>query len=137
MEYRDILSHPIYRHNWSRSSTNHFGRLAQGLGGIIKGTDTIRFIPHATILPHRLRDVTYGRFICKAQPNKPEPKITRLTVGGDSIKANNAMEDYDTPNAELLLVKVLFNSIISTDNARFMSVEIKNFYINMDYLQRE
>ena len=47
-------------------------------------------------------------------------------MGGNLI---NYPGDCGTPTANLLTVKVLFNSIISTPNARFMSIDIKDFYL--------
>ncbi len=38
--------------------------------------------------------------------------------------------DAGTPTADLLTVKILINSIISTPNARFMTMDIKDFYLN-------
>ena len=40
------------------------------------------------------------------------------------------MIDCGTPTADLLTVKLLFNSIVSTPNAKFMSIDISNFYLN-------
>ena len=34
------------------------------------------------------------------------------------------------PTADLLTVKLLLNSVISTEGAKFCSVDIKNFYLN-------
>ena len=38
--------------------------------------------------------------------------------------------DCGTPTASLLAVKLLLNSVISTDSARFMSIDTKDFYLN-------
>ena len=38
--------------------------------------------------------------------------------------------DAGTPTADLLTVKLLLNSIISTPNAKFMAMDIKDFYLN-------
>ena len=35
-----------------------------------------------------------------------------------------------TPTAEMLVAKILFNSVISTKNAKFMTINISNFYLN-------
>ena len=51
---------------------------------------------------------------------------TRITIGGNLI---NFPGDCGTPTADLLTVKLLFNSIISTPNAKFMSIDIKDFYL--------
>ena len=42
----------------------------------------------------------------------------------------NYPDDCGTPTADLLTVKLLFNSVISTKGAKFMSLDIKNFYLN-------
>jgi hypothetical protein len=44
LEYRHLLKHPRFKEVWNRSAADEFGRLAQGIGGRIKGTDTMRFI---------------------------------------------------------------------------------------------
>ncbi len=46
LKYRKLLTHPKYKEVWSHSSANEFGRLAQGVGTRIKGTDTIFFVTH-------------------------------------------------------------------------------------------
>jgi hypothetical protein len=38
--------------------------------------------------------------------------------------------DAGTPTADLLTVKLLINSIISTTSAKFMTMDIKDFYLN-------
>ncbi len=44
LKYRQLITHPKYRNVWMHSSTNEFGRLAQGVQGRIQGTNTIFFI---------------------------------------------------------------------------------------------
>jgi hypothetical protein len=46
LEYRQLISNPRTKKVWLRSSANEFGRLAQSVGGCIKGTNTIQFIHH-------------------------------------------------------------------------------------------
>ena len=52
----------------------------------------------------------------------------------------NYLDDCETPTVDLLIVKILLNSIISTPQAIFMSMAIKYFYLNTlvkcyEYLQ--
>ena len=126
LEYRKLIRHPKYKEDWSTSCANEFGRLAQGVGGRIDGTNTIFFIPKEKVPRERLRDVTYGKFVCTVRPEKKEPNRTRFTVGGNLI---NYPGDCGTPTADMLLVKVLLNSVISTKDARFMTGDLKNFYL--------
>ncbi len=51
----------------------------------------------------------------------------RLVTGGDRVYSPG---DAGTPTANLLTVKLLINSIISTEGAKFMTMDIKDFYLN-------
>jgi hypothetical protein len=46
---------------------------------------------------------------------------------GDKI---NYPEDMGTPTADMTLVKILLNSIISTKDAQCVTLDIKDFYLN-------
>ena len=46
---------------------------------------------------------------------------------GDSLI--NYSDDCGTPTADLLTVKLMFNSIVSTPNCKFMTIDIKDFYL--------
>ncbi len=127
LKYRALLTHPKYRDAWTHSSANEFGRLAQGVGTRIKGTDTIFFVNKNDIPADRRRDITYGKFVCEFKPNKLEKERTFLTVGGDKI---NYPGDFSMPTGNLTLFKIMLNSVISTPGACFMSLDIKNFYLN-------
>ena len=48
-------------------------------------------------------------------------------MGGDRT---NCPFDYGTPTTELLTIKILLNSVISTPGAKFMTIDISNFYLN-------
>ncbi len=43
LDYRALLHHPTLGEAWNLLAANVFGRLAQGVGGRIKGTNTIFF----------------------------------------------------------------------------------------------
>jgi len=115
-----------HKETWSKSSANKFERLANGVGGCIKGTNTIKFINKRNIPSKRMKDVTYGKFVCLICPEKKETHRTRFVVGGNKI---NYPGKVATPTAEMLVAKLLFNSVISTQGARFMTMDIANFYL--------
>jgi hypothetical protein len=73
-----------------------------------------------------MKDVTYGQFVCVIRPEKTEIHRTRFVVGGNKI---NYPHEVATPTAEMLVAKLLFNSVISTPGARFMTMDISNFYL--------
>ncbi len=64
--------------------------------------------------------------MCTVRPEKAEPNQTHFTVGGDRI---NYPGEVATPTAEMLVAKMLFNSVISLKGACFMTMDISNFYL--------
>ena len=91
-----------------------------------KGTKTIEFIGEDEVPRDRKKDVTYGQFVCTERPEKTEQNRTRFVVGGDRI---NYPGEVATPTACMLVAKILFNSVISTKGAKFMTMDISNFYL--------
>jgi hypothetical protein len=123
LEYRHLVKGPDHA-VWRQALANDLGRLAQGVGTHMPtGTDTIFFIAR-----HRIplgRKVTYGRLVASIRPTKEETHRVRVTVGGDRL-------DYPgvttTQCASLTTTKCLLNSTLSTPDARFMVLDIKDFY---------
>jgi hypothetical protein len=71
--------------------------------------------------------VTYGSFVVDIKDHKDEKERTRLTVGGYQIKYPG---EKSTRTAGLATAKILTNSVISTPNAKFLFIDINNFYLN-------
>jgi hypothetical protein len=127
LNYCQLMRSTKYQDAWSLSLANKFGRLANGVGGRIKNpTNAIQFIHQHEAPKDRMKDVRYGQFVCTVRPKKAEPNHTRFTVGGHRINYPGKVE---TPTAEMLVAKMLFNSVISTRGARFMTMDISNFYL--------
>ena len=72
----------------------------------------------------RRKNITYARIACNRRPQKEEVNCTRIVVGGNLI---NCPFDCGTPTADLITVKLLLNSVISTPHARWMTLGIKTF----------
>ena len=119
MEYRHLLKNPKHRVRWQSSFGREIRRLATD-------TETIGFIRKSEIPIDRRKDETYARIVVDERPEKADPDQTRITMGGDKI---NYPGDCGTPTADLLTVKILFNSIVSTPGAKFMTLDIKDFYL--------
>ena len=116
-----------------RSLANKIGHLVQGIRGIA-GTNTIHYIHKNEIPKNRLRDVTYGRIMVSYPPQKSKPHGSRLTVEGYQI---NYPFDPITSTADLPTIKMLWNSVLSTENTKFVTLDISNFYLGtpMDRLE--
>ena len=68
------------------------------------------------------------------RPDKSNPYQTRLTVGDDRFKRPG---DCSTPTVSSTTVKLLLNRIVSTINAHFMKIDIKDFYLNTPMVRSE
>ena len=92
----------------------------------MKWTNTIQFIRKRDVPRDRRKDVTYGSFVCSVRPEKKEKDRVRWVIGGDRI---NYPGEVATPTADMLVAKLLFNSVISTQGAKFMTMDLSNFYL--------
>jgi len=122
LEYKQLLQKDPA--TWNPSMANEIGRLAQGIGNRIKGTNTIQFIKKEAIPKNKT--VTYARVVADYRPLKSEPYRTRLTVGGNLLHCSDKTK---TDCATLPTIKTFLNSVISTPGSRFATGDIKNFYL--------
>ena len=122
LKYRQLINHPQLGPAGNTLSSNEFGRVAQGVGGN----------RHYSLYQQRRRAKrqSYGCYICPVyvqySTRKRRENRTRCVAGGDKI---NYLFDVETPTDDMLLVNKLFNSIISTKGAKFMTTDIKHFYL--------
>merc|ERR1711884_210352 len=122
MEMRNLRNHPNKkkREEWDRSSANEYGRLMKGIGmkregkSRVQGCDTFHFIKKNQI--PKGKKVTYARFCCDVRPQKEEKNRTRMTAGGDRLEYDG---ETTTETSTIETAKILINSTISTDGARF------------------
>jgi hypothetical protein len=70
LEYRHLIQDETSFPVWNKSAANQFGRLAQGVGGMIEGSNTVFFIPHNTVPKGKV--ITYGWFVVDIRRNKTE-----------------------------------------------------------------
>jgi hypothetical protein len=113
------MKHPTYKDMWTKSFGTEICRLATM-------TETIFFIKKSNIPEDRKKDETYARIVCVFHDGKKDKYRTHITMGRNLV---NYPGDCGTPTVNLLTVKLLLNSIISTPNAKFMTLNLKNFYL--------
>ena len=126
MEYQHHMKKPKYCILYRNSYAKEIGQLSQGIPGQVTGTNTIFFINKKDVPADRWRDVTYGRVVVNFRPEKEDPYYTRLTVGSNRV---NYPYDCGTPTVDIDTVKYLLNSVISTSLAKFITINIKDFYL--------
>ena len=64
--------------------------------------------------------------VWEVKPHKEDPTRTHISVAGSQICY---LGDVGTPTGSLYLVKLIINSVLLRHNARFVSFDLKNFYL--------
>jgi len=129
--YKKVIACPELREVWIKAMCKELGNIAQGYSDgediNVQGTNTVKFLTHAEIaaIP-KDRTVTYARIVVDYRPQKEDPNRVRITVGGNLIDYPG---ELTTRTADLTTTKVMWNSVISTEGARYMCADIKGFYL--------
>ena len=132
LEYPALLRGPDST-KWEHGTSLEIGRLTQGcLPYTTKGSETMFFIRHTEKPADRI--ATYLRIVAALKLNKAEMYRIRFTVGGDRIVYHGKVS---TPTADLTTVKTHLNSVLSTPDAKYMTIDIKDFYLNTPMDQYE
>ena len=72
------------------------------------------------------RTVTYTRIVVDFRPQKDDPNRVRITAGGNLIVYP---DELTTRTADLITTKIMWNSVLITQGARYMCIDIKNMYL--------
>ena len=126
--YSKLQRDPLLQDVWATAFGKEFGNLAQGDQRTqTPGTDAIFVLSPSQIkLIPADRVVTYTRTVVDYRPQKSDPNRVRLTAGGNLIQYP---DELTTRTADLITTKILWNSVISTPGAKYMCIDIKNFYL--------
>jgi hypothetical protein len=119
---------------WQTAFGKEFGGLAQGdIKTKTNGTNAIFVMTHSDIKKYKGK-YTYARVCLDHRPQKDDPYRIRVTAGGNLIKY---VGELSVRTADITTSKLLWNSVISTDDARYMCIDLKNFYLtaNLDYYE--
>jgi hypothetical protein len=117
LKHQELITKLRYKIQWMSSTANEINRLYN--------RNTIRFIRRSDI--PKGRKVTYGSSVVDIKDHKEEKERTRLTVGGNQIEYPG---EKSTRTAGLTTAKILISSVISTQDAKFLVIDINNFYLN-------
>jgi hypothetical protein len=93
-----------------------------------KGTNSIFIMNHDKILPIPLNQmVTHARVVVNFQPQKADPHHIRITAGENLI---NYVGELSTCTADITTSKIMWNSFLSTEGAKYMCLDLKIFYLS-------
>eukprot|EP00804_Cyclotella_cryptica_P012648 CCRYP_016913-RA/>CCRYP_016913-RA protein AED:0.31 eAED:0.31 QI:0/0/0/1/0/0/3/0/469 len=125
-KYETLANDPTLQDVWTQAMCRELGRPAQGWDGS-SGTNTIFFMTHDEIKQiQRDRTVTYACIVVDYRPQEDNPNRVCIMVGGNLI---NYPGELTTRTADLTMAKILWNSTISTPEARFACADIENMYL--------
>jgi hypothetical protein len=111
---------------WEAAMSLELGKLTKGnVTTTLTGTDTMRFISIREIPAQQ--KITCTKIVCADRPERTPPIRVRVTIGENLITYDGATS---TKAAELPTSKIFANSVISTPGCKFMTVDVKNFYLN-------
>ena len=126
----EALRHSSEGAIWEAACAKEMGRLSQGLPPELpQGRNTIRFIRKADV--PKGRKVTYLRIVSTYRPTKVDKHRVRFTVGGNLL-------DYpgntSTRTSDLTTYKIMVNSVLSTKDAKAVTIDLSDFYLctNLD-----
>ncbi len=127
--YKKLMHYPATAEVWQTAFGKDFGGMAQGWNKTgQKGTNAMFVMAHDKIR-HALAAknfFTYANPVMDYQLQKDDPHRIRITVGGNLI-------DYDgnasIRTANIDTAKLHWNSVISTENARYICLDIKKIYL--------
>jgi hypothetical protein len=135
--YKRLMHDPATAEVWQTDFGKDFGGMAQGdckTGQ--KETNSVFVMTHKEIdiakaAGHKW---TYARIVVDNRPQKDNPNRIRIAVGGNLITYKGSTS---TRTADLTTSKLLWNSVLSTKDAKYMCMDIKKFYLTaaLDYYE--
>ena len=72
------------------------------------------------------RRPTYARIVVDFRPQKEDPNRVQITAGGNLIQCPG---ELTARTADLTTTKIVWNSVISTEGARYACLDVGNFYL--------
>ncbi len=135
--YKHLMHDPATAEVWQTAFGKDFGGMAQGdrkTGQ--KGTNSVFVMTHKEIdiakaAGHKW---TYAQVMVDHRPPKEDPNQIRIPVGGNLITYKGSTS---TCIANLTTSKLLWNSVLGTKDAKYMCIDIKEFYLSaaLDYYE--
>jgi hypothetical protein len=126
--HKRLMHYPATSKTWQTAFGKDFGGMVQGNHKTgQKGTNSIIVMTHKEIarIPNQ-QTVTNARVVVNFCPQKADPHHIQITAGGNLV---NYPGELSTCTADLTTLKLMWNSVLSTDGARYMCLDIKNFYL--------
>ena len=127
--YRKLMHDPATAETWQTAFGKDFGGMAQGDNKTgQKGTNAMFVMTHKEIAHayNEKKFFTFANPVVDYRPQKDDPNRIRITAMGNLI---NYEGELSVRTADINTAKLHRNSVVSTPNAKYMCLDIKNFYL--------
>ena len=127
--YQKLQHNPELKYTWNTAFGKEFGSLVQGNNKTdVVGTNSIYVMEPQDILKiPKDRTFSYGCIFIDYREQNADPNRVRITMGGNLI---NYPGKWTTKTSDLTTSKILWTSVLSTDGAQLMCIDI-NFFLPM------
>jgi hypothetical protein len=127
--YKNLMIDPAMTEMWQTAFGKNFGGMLQGNNKTgQKGTNAMFVMSHDKI-QHVLYTgckFTYGNPVIDYRLQKEDPHHIQITAGGNLITYASSPS---VRTADLDTAKLHWNRVISTKEAKYMCLDVKNFYL--------
>jgi hypothetical protein len=127
--YKRLMNDPATAEVWMMAFGKDFGGMSQGDNKMgQKGTNAM-FIMLPFDIPNIPKDrvIAYARVVIDHRPQKADPNRIQITA---SVNLINYPGELTTRMADITTAKLLWNSVLSMPRAKYMTLNIKNFYLS-------
>ncbi len=126
--YRKAMKDPAMANVWMTAFGKDFGGMAQGDNKTkTKGTNAIFVMTHDDIDKLQGKKYTYANIVMDHRPQKEDPNRIHITAGGNLIQFD---DELSVRTADITTAKLHWNSVISTEDARYMCLDLSLFYLS-------
>ena len=119
LEYRQIIK-TTAKDTWKKAFSKEINKLTEE-------TKTIVFILRSKI-PNNKKP-TYVKINCNFRPQNEDPYQVRITVNRNIVYYDG---ETATPMSDITIIKTMWNSVISTPNAKYATLDIQDFHLCYD-----
>ncbi len=127
--YKKLINDPATAEVWQTAFGKDFGGMAQGCNKTgQKGTNAMFVMTKAEIASALAagKKITYANRVVDHRQQKKDPNRIRITAGGNLIQCES---ELSVRTADINIAKLHWNSVVSTEDAQYMCLDIKNFYL--------
>jgi hypothetical protein len=129
--YKKLMHDPATAEIWQAAFGKDFRGMAQGNTKTGQKEMHAMFVMTHNEIKHVLQQgkkFTYGNMVVDYQPQKNDPHCIHITASVNLITYNSSPS---IQTADLDMANLHWNSVISTPRAKYMCLDIKNFYLTV------